>query len=60
MTRKPVTITLDAEQQKRIRTIQAQLIHQTVDNWSFSQVVGLLLNDAIKSFSISKAKKISR
>jgi len=56
--KKPITITITAEQEKKARALQAKLISVTNTNWSFSQVVGILLDEGLKNTSFEKAKKL--
>ena len=55
--KKPITITITSEQEKKARALQARLISATNTNWSFSQVVGILLDEGLKNISFDKVKK---
>ena len=57
--KKPITITITAEQEKKARALQARLISATNTNWSFSQVVGVLLDEGLKNVSFEKTKKLN-
>lgn len=56
--KKPITITITDEQEKRARALQAKLISTTNTNWSFSEVVGILLDEGLKHTSFERAKKL--
>ena len=58
--KKPITITIDPEQDKKLRKIQAKLLTSTNSHWSYSKVISLILEDGLDNFSISKVKKVSR
>ena len=58
--KKPITITISSEQEKKTRALQAKLISSTNENWSFSQVMGILLDEGLKNFSLEKAKKLKK
>ena len=58
--KKPITITITSEQEKKSRALQARLISATNTNWSFSQVVGILLDEGLKNTSVEKAKKLNK
>lgn len=55
--KKPITITITSEQEKKARALQARLISATNTNWSFSQVVGILLDEGLKHVSFDKVKR---
>ena len=57
--KKPVTITIAPEQEKKIRILQAKLISTTSTNWSFSQIVGILIAEGLKNVTVEKAKKLT-
>lgn len=57
MSKKPVTITINPEHDKKIRQFQAKLISATSSNWSYSKVIEEMLDEGLKSFSIEKIKK---
>ena len=56
--KKPITITITDDQEKKARALQAKLISSTNTNWSFSEVVGILLDEGLKHISFDKAKKL--
>jgi len=54
MKRKPVTITINEDIQKKIRLLQALLISETSLSWSFSLVIHELLVEGLKKFNTHK------
>ena len=54
MKRKPVTITINEDIQKKIRLLQALLISETSLSWSFSLVIHELLVEGLKKFNTNK------
>ena len=54
-----VTITIRAEHDSKIRTLQSKLIASTHRNWSYSKVIELIIDQGLKSFSVEKVKKLS-
>lgn len=57
MVKKPVTITIDLDQDKKLRLLQSKLISSTNSNWSYSKVLDIVLDEGLKSFKVEKLKK---
>ena len=53
-----VTITIRADHDNNLRTLQSKLIASTHRNWSYSKVIELIIEQGLKSFSVEKAKKM--
>ena len=51
MPKKAITVTLDEKLDKKIRNLQAKIIEKSKVNWSYSSVVGMLIEEGMKSFS---------
>ena len=60
MKRKPVTITINEDIQKKIRLLQALLISETSLSWSFSLVIHELLVEGLKKFNTNKVVRGTR
>ncbi len=54
MKRKPVTITINEDIEKKIHLLQSLLISETNISWSFSLVIHELLVEGIKRFNTNK------
>ena len=50
MVKKPVTITIDIELDKKIRRLQSSLISETQDAWSYSSVTSMIIKEGLKKF----------
>ncbi len=53
MTKKPVTITIDAKLDEKVRRIQASVISSTGSSWSYSEILGLVVEEGLKKFKVS-------
>ena len=54
--KKPVTITIETETDKKLRSIQAWLISNTNKNWSYSSIIHLLIDEGMKTFKKTSTK----
>ena len=55
MRRKPITITINDDIEKKIRVLQSLLISESNVSWSFSRVIHELLIEGLKKFNTNKA-----
>lgn len=57
MPKKRVTFTLDDDLDKKIRSLQVGLITTTNEGWSYSAVLGIVIEEGLKSVSVKKLGK---
>ena len=57
MVKKRITFTLDDDLDKKIRTLQVELISKTNHGWSYSSVLSVIIEEGLKVLS---AKKIAK
>jgi hypothetical protein len=55
--KKRVTFTLDEDLDKKIRSLQVGLITTTNEGWSYSSVLGIVIEEGLKSVSVKKLGK---
>jgi hypothetical protein len=54
--KKRITFTLDEDLDKKIRRLQVDLISATNEGWSYSSVLGILVDEGLKSINPKKVK----
>ena len=54
--KKPVTITIETDTDKKLRSLQAWLISTTNKNWSYSSIIHLLIDEGMKKFKKTSVK----
>jgi hypothetical protein len=55
--KKRVTFTLDEDLDKKIRNLQVGLITTTNQGWSYSAVLGIIIEEGLKAVSVKKLGK---
>lgn len=58
MAKKRVTFTLDEDLDKKIRQLQISLISTTNQGWSYSSVLGLVIDEGLKVVTPKKLGKL--
>lgn len=58
MTKKRVTFTLDEDLDKKIRQLQINLISTTNRGWSYSSVLGIIIDEGLKLITPKKLGKL--
>jgi hypothetical protein len=58
LSKKRVTFTLDEELDKKIRNLQVSLITTTNQGWSYSAVLGVVIEEGLKTASVKKLGKM--
>lgn len=58
MTKKRVTFTLDEDLDKKIRQLQINLISTTNRGWSYSSVLGIIIDEGLKLVTPKKLGKL--
>jgi hypothetical protein len=56
LSKKRITFTLDEDLDKKIRRLQVDLITSTNEGWSYSSVLGILIDEGLKSVNPKKIK----
>jgi hypothetical protein len=57
LAKKRITFTVDADLDKKIRSLQVGLITTTNQGWSYSSVLGLVLEEGLKAATVKKLGK---
>ncbi|MEO9308870.1 MAG: hypothetical protein ABI337_01075 [Nitrososphaera sp.] len=58
MVKKRVTFTLDEDLDKKIRQLQISLISTTNQGWSYSAVLGIVIDEGLKAITPKKLGKL--
>lgn len=58
MAKKRVTFTLDEDLDKKIRQLQISLISTTNQGWSYSSVLGIVIDEGLKVVTPKKLGKL--
>ncbi|HXG74832.1 MAG TPA: hypothetical protein VNK44_08470 [Candidatus Nitrosotenuis sp.] len=58
MAKKRVTFTLDEDLDKKIRQLQINLISSTNQGWSYSSVLGIVIDEGLKAVTPKKLSKL--
>lgn len=58
MAKKRVTFTLDEDLDKKIRQLQISLISTTNQGWSYSSVLGIVIDEGLKAVTPKKLGKL--
>ncbi|HWP78358.1 MAG: hypothetical protein AB1299_02760 [Thermoproteota archaeon] len=58
MAKKRVTFTLDEDLDKKIRQLQISLISSTNQGWSYSSVLGIVIDEGLKVVTPKKLGKL--
>ena len=58
MAKKRVTLTLDEDLDKKIRQLQISLISSTNQGWSYSSVLGIVIDEGLKVVTPKKLGKL--
>ena len=56
MSKKRITFTLDEDLDKKIRRLQVDLITATNEGWSYSSVLGILIDEGLRTVTPKKLK----
>jgi hypothetical protein len=57
LAKKRITFTLDEDIDKKIRTLQVELISKTNHGWSYSSVLSVIIEEGLKTLSTKKTSK---
>ena len=52
-----VTVSIDKEVDKKLRTLQAKLLTESNRNWSYSRTLESVVDEGLKKYSVSKHTK---
>jgi hypothetical protein len=56
LSKKRITFTLDEDLDKKIRRLQVDLITSTNEGWSYSSVLGILIDEGLRAVNPRKLK----